>query len=301
MKKILVLGSEGFIGSQLIRFGLKSDYEVHGVDLLDHNPAKYHYTKLSLLSPDFDTFLSKYPFDIIFNCAGSGNVPFSVQMPSSDFELNCQSILFILDAVRKHLPKCKYIHVSSAAVYGNSELLPISELAPINPVSPYGYHKWMAEIICREYTTLYGLKIAIVRPFSVYGPGLQKQLLWDVYQKAKSEANVILFGTGDETRDFIYVEDLVRAMFVIARQKCESMEIYNVGSGESITVNDIISKLFDKLEWQKNISFNREVRIGDPRFWQADITKLLSTGFKPSVSLDTGLLQTANWLKMYGI
>ena len=300
MKKILVLGSEGFIGSQVISFGLKNEYEVSGIDISDHNPANYHYTKLSLLSPDLDEFLSRHSFDIIFNCAGSGNVSFSVQSPAKDFELNCQSVLLVLDAIRKHLPECKYIQLSSAAVYGNPAALPVSESTPINPVSPYGYHKWISEIFCREYATLYGVRVAIVRPFSVYGPGLKKQLIWDVYQKAKAETKVVLWGTGEETRDFIHVEDLARALFVIAKEECERMEIYNVGSGESITVNDIVSLLFQKLEWQKDISFNREVRIGDPRFWQADITKLLSIGFQSTVSLDAGLLQTANWLKMYG-
>jgi nucleoside-diphosphate-sugar epimerase len=100
----------------------------------------------------------------------------------------------------------------------------------------------------------------------VYGPGLKKQLIWDVYQKAKQEKSIVLSGTGEESRDFIYVGDLARALFVDANEECEKLEIYNIGSGDSITVNDIVCLLFQKLEWQKDLSFNKEVRIGDPGF-----------------------------------
>lgn len=300
MKKLLVLGSEGFIGSHVVLYGLKHSYDVHGIDLIDRQSAGYAFSKISLLSPEFDSFLAAHQFDIVMNCAGSGNVPFSLQMPISDFELNCYSVLSVLDSIRKHAISCKFIQLSSAAVYGNPATLPVSESAVINPVSPYGYHKWMAEIVCHEYATLYGLNIDILRPFSVYGPGLRKQLLWDVYQKAKHEEEIILWGNGEETRDFIYIDDLVRALFVIANNKSKAIEIYNVGSGESITIHQMVLLLFQKLGLGKSFSFNGKIRKGDPRFWQADINKLVNLGFRPMLSLEEGLTKTAEWLNANG-
>jgi UDP-glucose 4-epimerase len=300
LQRILVLGSEGFIGRSVVSKGVELGYEVTGIDITDHSPVGYNYRKISLLNPDFDYFLSTHFFDCIFNCSGSGNVSFSVEQPLSDFELNCEAVLFALDAIRKYQPGCKFIQLSSAAVYGNPESLPVSEISGINPVSPYGYHKWMAEIGCREYASLYSLPIAIVRPFSVYGPGLRKQLIWDVYQKAKNKDEVELWGTGDETRDFIFVEDLAAALFVIAGQLQQKIEIFNIGSGCSVTISELVKQLFAELGWQKKIRFNAMVRQGDPRFWQAEISKLQHAGFKPVYSLKDGLKKTAGWLIKYG-
>lgn len=299
MKKILVLGSEGFIGKSVSQMGVKLGYEVTGIDMIERSSFGYNYRKITLLSPDFDYFLSTNFFDIIYNCAGSGNVAYSVEQPLSDFELNCEAVVFVLEAIRKYQKKCKYIHLSSAAVYGNPQLLPVKETSEIAPISPYGYHKWMAEIACKEYSVLHQLPIAIVRPFSVYGPGLRKQLIWDVYQKAKLKTEVELWGTGEETRDFIYVMDLATSLFTIAERQQQTIQTFNVASGNSVTIHELVKLLFAKLGWQKQIKFNGNVRHGDPRFWEAEITKLQQTGFQPNFSLDEGLQKTAEWLIKY--
>lgn len=299
MKKILVLGSEGFIGSHVVELGLQKGFDLYGVDVVDRSPTKYVYEKISLLSPDFDSMVAAKQFDVIFNCAGSGNVSFSVQHPLNDFELNSRAVVYVLDAIRKHQPTCKYVHLSSAAVYGNPSALPVTENAAIQPVSPYGYHKWMAEISCNEYALLYGLSVAVVRPFSVYGPGLQKQLLWDVFQRAKDATELTLWGTGEETRDFVYVDDLANALFTIAASKTETVAVYNIASGESTTVRSVVEQLFQQLGWERRLLFNDIVRQGDPRFWQADISTLTATGYYAEVALEEGLRRTAQWMNSY--
>lgn len=299
MKKILVLGSEGFIGSHVVELGLQKGFDLYGVDVVDRSPTRYVYEKISLLSPDFDSLLATELFDVVFNCAGSGNVSFSVQHPLNDFELNSRAVVYVLDAIRKHQPTCKYVHLSSAAVYGNPVTLPVKESSAIQPVSPYGYHKWIAEISCAEYAALYGLSVAVVRPFSVYGPGLQKQLLWDVFQKGKDASELTLWGTGEETRDFVYVDDLANALFTIASYNQGAVAVYNVASGESTTVRSVVEQLFQQLGWERRLLFNDIVRQGDPRFWQADISALATTGYFPEVSLEEGLRRTAQWMKSY--
>jgi nucleoside-diphosphate-sugar epimerase len=296
LKKLLVLGSEGFIGHHVVMFALQHGYTVTGVDLIDKKPSAYNYKKLSLLSADLDIFLSHYHFDIIVNCAGSGNVGFSIQHPVTDFDFNTRSVIFVLEALRRHIPKAQYIHLSSAAVYGNPILLPVAETTIIQPISPYGFHKWMAETICKEYSVLYGMSISVVRPFSVYGPGLQKQLLWDVYQKAKLNDEVELWGTGEETRDFIFVEDLAKAIMLIAESGPESYSLFNLASGISLTIKTAVEELFKALCWERKLYFNQKIREGDPRFWQADISKLYNVGFKPSFSLQQGIKCTAAWM-----
>ncbi|TDQ19374.1 UDP-glucose 4-epimerase [Algoriphagus boseongensis] len=296
MKHILVLGSEGFIGRHVVTAAIQQGHHVYGVDIADKMPAAYNYEKLSLLSADIDLFLSAHPFDIIINCAGSGNVGFSVQHPLTDFDLNTRSVVFILEAVRKHQPAATYVHVSSAAVYGNPHTLPVTETAQLQPVSPYGYHKWMSEMVCREYAALYGLRSAIARPFSVYGPGLQKQLLWDLFQKASRQQEIVLWGTGEETRDFIFVEDAANALLRMGTLETGTSTVYNLAYGQPVTVRHAAGLLMESLGWNRTIHFNGEVKEGDPRFWQADISAIRAIGFEPSVSLVEGFKLTAAWL-----
>ncbi|HMO34119.1 MAG TPA: NAD-dependent epimerase/dehydratase family protein [Lacibacter sp.] len=297
MKSILILGSEGFIGSHVVQAALRKGYRVQGIDIADRSPSRYQYEKLSIASSDMESFLKGKNYDMVINCAGSGNVGFSVQHPLGDFDFNTRSVMFVLEAIRKHLPGVQYVHLSSAAVYGNPSQLPVDEGHPIRPVSPYGYHKWLSEIICGEYAALYHLRISVVRPFSVYGPGLQKQLLWDVFQRSRHTNEVTLWGTGEETRDFIFVEDAATALLVIGDKTGDHLETYNLASGVSISVKEVVQQLFSALGWERVINCNQEIREGDPRFWQADITKLQGIGFRPSFCLKEGLLQTAAWMK----
>ena len=143
MIRLLVLGSEGFIGYNIVNFALKKGYQVMGVDIIDKTSNKYRYEKLSLLGSDLDSFLKLNRFDFVINCAGSGNVAFSIQHPLADFDMNTYSVKYVLEAVRRNIPEAKYIHLSSAAVYGRPEILPIAETAKLKPISPYGYHKLM--------------------------------------------------------------------------------------------------------------------------------------------------------------
>jgi nucleoside-diphosphate-sugar epimerase len=279
MKSVLVLGSEGFIGSYVVNIGLFLGYDLTGIDILERSIIKYRYIKFSQLDLEIERFLVDNQFDLIINCAGSGDVPFSLENPIIDFEKNSRFVICILEAIRKYCPNARFIHLSSAAVYGNPLGLPVKESDGISPLSPYGYHKWIAEIICKEYSSLFGLSIVVVRPFSVYGPGLRKQLLWDVFQKGSTSNELILWGLGNETRDFIYVEDLVNALYTIDMEASELFIHYNLATVVAVTIIEVVAKLIHYLGWEKNITFNGIVRKGDPNFWQADISKLQKIGF----------------------
>ena len=96
--------------------------------------------------------------------------------------------------------------------------MPIKESSPIRPLSPYGFHKAMAEKLCEEYYTFFGIATCSLRIFSAFGPGLRKQLLWDIYNKSKSLNSIELFGTGNESCDYIYIDDIVRAIELVIRK-----------------------------------------------------------------------------------
>lgn len=291
------MGSEGFIGHSLVRYFLTKGYDVHGCDLGETPSLNYTYTKVSASFPEWDPYFSEGKFDYCINAAGSGNVNYSVTHPLVDFEANTLQTIRILDAIRRSYPSCCYLFISSAAVYGNPETLPITEESRTSPMSPYGYHKLMSELICREYTDIYSIKTAIVRPFSVYGPGLRKQLFWDVYKKfASGERRLELFGTGDESRDYIYIDDLVSAIGLILSNGRGKAEVYNLASGIETSIRDVMDIFSAALDPRPGVVFNGMVRKGDPLNWRADITKLQSLGFKSGTTLQQGLTTHAQWL-----
>ena len=294
---LLIIGSEGFIGSHCVDYFLSAKHNVWGVDLYEQPSKNYPYSKITRLSPEFDEMFDMAKFDAVINAGGSGNVPYSMLHPVSDFEANCLDTIRTLDAIRKHQPHCKYIHLSSAAVYGNPENLPVQENDRKQPMSAYGWHKLVSEQLCDEYTSVYHLRTAIIRPFSVYGEGLKKQLFWDLYQKLLSKKDILLHGTGKESRDFINVRDLVRAIECVIQKGNMNGEVYNLASGIETTIKEAVTIFFDQWEKKYTYNFNGVVREGDPLNWRADTNQLKKLGFDPAIDLPTGLKALTDWMK----
>lgn len=297
MKQILIIGSEGFIGNNLVQFFLKEEHQVCGADLFETATSAYQYFKVSRLSPEWEDIFSARQFDFCINAGGSGNVPYSMTHPFSDFESNTFDTIRILDLIRRHSPLCKYLCISSAAVYGNPQSLPVSEDAVKQPLSPYGWHKLMAEQICQEYFEIYGICTAIIRPFSVYGNGLKKQLLWDICTKLKAAESIRLFGTGYESRDFIHVKDLCLLISAVLKKSVSEFDIVNAASGIETTIRDIAGIFENRFQGKKEINFTGKARSGDPVNWHADIRKAKLLGFVPKVSLQEGVSDYIHWFE----
>jgi UDP-glucose 4-epimerase len=298
MKSILIIGSEGFIGRHCVAYYLKNNYRVFGCDLVDYSSQDYNYNKISRLSPDFDFLFEDQAYDYCINAAGNGSVPVSIEHPLTDFEANCFDVIRLLELIKKNSPGCKYLHISSAAVYGNPVELPVDEDAKLSPLSPYGWHKLIAENICAEYSSLYQLNIAVVRPFSVYGPGLRKQLFWDLYKKSKQDAHeIVLWGDGTESRDFIYIDDLVKAIAIILDDNTEKFSVFNLASGVETSIQNIVELFYKELNIKTPIIFNKQSRPGDPKNWRANISKLKQIGFNQSTPIEQGIKLTAEWIK----
>lgn len=295
MKKILIIGSEGFIGSHLASFYKKMNYEVRGVDVISKN--NIDYIQVDKGNPDFHLIFRDFPADFCLNCSGAASVPFSFEQPLVDFNLNVFNVVKLLDAIKLYSPECRFVNFSSAAVYGNPKSIPIKEDFPKNPISPYGFHKSVVENIMEEYNKYFKLKVCTLRLFSAYGNGLRKQIMFDLYNKFCESETVNLFGTGKETRDYIHIDDICNVVDLVLRNSNFENEIINVANGTEVELKTIVEIFRKKMKSNKDIVYSGCVRTGDPSRWQADISKIQSWGYKQTVSLDNGIERYVEWMK----
>lgn len=295
MKKILIIGSKGFIGNYLRKYFERKQGQVWGADVVvDYTDSRYFLIDIS--NSDYREVFEHEKFDLCINCSGAASVPDSLQHPLRDYNLNTVNVFKLLDAIRMHQPQCRFINLSSAAVYGNPVSLPIEESSQPSPVSPYGLHKLMSEEICHEFFRFFGIGTCSLRIFSAYGEGLKKQLFWDLFQKTKSRQEIVLFGTGKESRDFIYIDDLAQAIDrVAANAKFEGQAI-NVANGEEVFIQDCVKCFYDLFGHPVAYRFSGQGRAGDPNNWKADITALKQLGYERKYSLTDGLKKYYKWI-----
>lgn len=290
--RVLITGVNGFIGSHIAQYFIENSIEIVGWDL--NVTTTQNNRQVDILKDNIKIILEKDIPDIVIHCAGYADVGYSLKNPLLDYAGNTTSVYRLLEAIRQlKMTKTKFLFLSSAAVYGQPNRLPIKEDDPLHPMSPYAMHKKFAEEICKYYTKYYGLQCKIARIFSAYGVGLKKQIFWDMCQKIKSTQRLEMFGTGDESRDFIYIEDLVQALYLIATDD-SSETIYNVANGKEITIKNCATE-FGRCMGINEIEFNKKTREGDPKNWCADITRLKKLGYSPRVSLVEGIERYVNW------
>lgn len=220
--------------------------------------------------------------DVILHAAGTASVSASLEDPLGDFHGATSTCAELLEAVRQSNQKTLVVIPSSAAVYGNSALLPVKEEATLQPISPYGFHKVACELLAREYAECFGLHVLVCRLFSVFGPRQRRLLVWELFrQLSGSETTAWLDGTGAESRDFLYIDDLAGAVFQLAEYLVDGpslgrFEIINIGSGRETSVIDLANQMRDLIAPDKDVRCRGIKREGDPRRWRADISKLRS-------------------------
>jgi len=297
---IVITGVTGFIGSYVARYFSERGWSVIGVDRAPANNDLLvnlsSFCCLQLPDPAFGVLLRDNCPQLCVHCAGTASVGQSIADVTADFYANTVLTYEVLNAVRLSAPECRLIFLSSAAVYGNPTDLPISEDAPLRPISPYGYHKLLCERLAEEFHAIYGVRTSVVRIFSAYGPGLRRQVLWDICQKALSSDKVELLGTGDETRDFVHAQDVAQAIAVIADRAPFQAEVYNVATGEETRIRDLARILLAALGRDVEVKFTGTSRAGDPLRWSADITRLSQLGYRPRTPLAIGASDYARWV-----
>ncbi|MGI8960843.1 MAG: NAD-dependent epimerase/dehydratase family protein [Bryobacteraceae bacterium] len=299
-RDLLLTGAGGFLGRYVAQAASEGGWLVHGVDLADRANAAdmASYRQLRLPDPQLFEEVKKIQPRLCVHCAGNASVAQSISEPLADFEAGPGVTVQLLEALRRYAPECRVIFLSSAAVYGNPSALPVNEAEPARPISPYGFHKWQCEILCREYAEVFGLRTASVRIFSAYGPGLRRQVLWDVCRKALAyERPFTLHGTGNESRDFIHGVDIAEALMLVARSGTFSGEIYNVASGEETSIRQIAEHVTSALKVKDTPMFDGSATVGNPTNWRADITKVRQLGFSPRVYIQAGIESYARWAR----
>ena len=234
----------------------------------------------------------------IFHLAGGPAVGPSFADPRRDFAQNVETSANLLEWVRIRCPQAALVFVSSSAVYGAGHEEPIRETFPPEPCSPYGFHKMVMEDLCRSYVLNFGLRIAVARLFSAYGPGLRKQLLWDICQQlARDEAVISLSGTGNERRDWLHVSDAV-VLLSVAHNRCgESDWFVNGGTGVGTSVREVAELVAEAWGRPMQLFFSGTSRPGDPHMLVADTRHAAALGFVPKVPVATGIAEYVEWAK----
>jgi UDP-glucose 4-epimerase len=299
-----ITGARGFLGGHLARLLARQGHKVIGVghgQLTDTEAAEIGlagWLNASVSTSSLDLLLLQYGLpDTVFQLAGGSAVEPSLRAPLEDFQRTVASMAALLDWVRVKSPDTKIVLASSAAVYGAWHNLAIAETVTPSPTSPYGYHKYCAELLTQEYAHNFQVSVSIVRLFSVYGPGLRKQLLWDIAKRLKiNPERIELGGNGDEQRDWLYVDDAVDLLARASTWAATSAPVVNGGTGVATSVRTTVEAFSGALEIRPEISFTGKVRAGDPRVLVANPMHCASLGFRASTSLATGLRQTAAWL-----
>lgn len=298
---VLVTGGYGFLGRAVARRFAAQGWRVIGL-------GRGHWAPEEARRHGFDSWLDagvslsslmtlKERFELVVHCAGNGSVGYSMSHPLQDFHKTVQGTADLLEYLRLSASEALLVYPSSAGVYGARPDAPIREDDPLTPISPYGVHKRIAEELLASYAHTYGTRVAIIRFFSIYGPGLTKQLLWDASARLREAGSgeAVFWGTGQETRDWISSDDAAALVAAVARTSAP-FQILNGASGRRVTVQQTLALLRDALGSPARITFNNQVRAGDPRFYHADIERALATGWAPRTSLVEGLQSYAGWL-----
>ncbi|MFN4835072.1 MAG: NAD-dependent epimerase/dehydratase family protein [Pseudanabaena sp.] len=301
MKIVLITGVTGFLGRYIARQFSQAGWLVAGIGTRPPENAPRqelsHYYQMVLPSADLAAIAQQLQPDVCVHCAGRASVELSVSDPASDFQASVAMTFHLLDTLRLYVPKCHLIYLSSAAVYGNPSFIPVSESRVTAPISPYGFHKLMGEQLCLEFFRVYQLPTTIARIFSAYGAGLRRQVVWDICQKVLTQNRIKLYGTGQESRDFIHGIDVATAMLVLAENSIGQADIFNLSTGMETKIEDLVRLIVAKLNPEIEIEFVGNLPSGVPCNWQANITKIQQLGFEPKVDLEKGLDSFMQWCR----
>lgn len=302
MRNAWITGARGFIGQYLSRHLAKQGLVVSGIGHGHWPPAHLgpvgltHWSNAEITAESLGQLekLAGRP-DVVFHLAGGSSVGASVQAPYEDYSRTVSTTARLLEWLRVHAPESALVVASSAAVYGGSQPGPAIESSTPEPVSPYGYHKWMMEQLCREYASVYGVRAAVLRLFSVYGEGLRKQLLWDCGVKLLGSTSIELGGTGEELRDWVYAEDAAAMLWHMAGIASNVCPVINGGSGVATPVRVIVKELSEALGSVAQVRFSGISRAGDPRILVANVTRLTDSGFTCKMPVSQGIGRYAAW------
>ena len=295
--EVVVTGGAGFIGSHLCRTLVENSAKVTVFDNLSSGKIdniKDIKTKLKFVQGDIrdpeKLIEATKNCKVIFHLAAQSSVPFSMENPKEDCEINVVGTVNVLEAARK--ARARVVFASSSAAYGNPKIKPTPETYPTHPIAFYGLTKLLGEKYCRFYNENYGLEVVMLRIFNVYGPNCHGAI-YDFLNKLRSNPDKLeVLGTGMQSRDFIYVSDMVNFLLKAATSPTAVGEVFNVGTGITTTVSEL-AKIIVSLLGLMGV----DIYFKGGQAWEGDMDITLADNnkavnmlkWKPQVSLEEGL------------
>ncbi len=302
--KILVTGGAGFIGSQIADAYIREGYEVHILDNLSTgfekniNP-KAHFVKSDISSPVILDLFKKEKFDVVNHHAAQIDVRKSVNDPIFDANTNILGTINLLQSCSKTEVKKFMFASTGGAVYGEQEFFPANENHPTNPVSPYGITKLTIEKYLFFYKNEYGLNHTILRYANVYGPRQnpfgEAGVVAIFSNKLLKNENPVINGDGKQTRDYVFVEDVVKANVITLNSN--SSDLYNVGTSVETSVNELFAKLNSIAGNKANEKHGPSPKGEQARSVITSEKLFKKFSWKPSVQIDEGLIKTFDYFK----
>jgi len=290
--KVLVTGGAGFIGSNLVDKLINEGHKVFVIDNLSTGKKENLNKKAIFYKADICDLNKILPLfkgiDYVFHLAANPRVMFSVENPIESHKVNVNGTLNVLYASYKNKVK-RLIFASSAAVYGDIKKLPLKENMTPKPISPYGLHKLIGEFYCKLFSNLYNLETVCLRYFNVYGPRMDPNgpyalVIGKFLKLRKENKSLTIYGDGKQTRDFVYVDDVVRAnILAMKSKKVGRGEVINICSGKNYSINYIAKLIGGKKIYLSARKGEIKHALGNNSLAK----KLLS--WKPEISLEEGI------------
>ncbi len=305
--KILVTGGAGFVGSHIVDRLLKEGVEVTIIDNLStgrrenisqhQNRKDFHFTEGDIQNVDLERNAVD-DIDAVFHEAELVSVPRSVENPLLTNEVNVSGTLNLLKASADANVK-RFIHASSSSVYGETETLPKHERLTTQPISPYAVSKLAAENYVKIYHKVYGLNTVCLRYFNVYGPrqtyGPYSGVITIFINRLLKNEPPIIYGDGEQTRDFTYIKDVVDANMLALTKKTAIGEVLNTATGTPTTINQLAAMLQQIMKTNLKPVYTKP-RPGDIKHSYAEVTKAKKLlRYNPQISLKKGLNELIKW------
>ena len=313
MKKILITGATGFVGSHLAELCVEKGFEVVAYDRYNPNynrgwleKSKYKDDINFIFGDirDYDSVLKTMKgCKIVFHLAALIGIPYSYISPQAYIRTNVEGTYNILES-SKHLEIDQTIITSTSEVYGSAKYVPIDEKHPLSAQSPYSASKISADQLAISYWNSFQLPIKIIRPFNIYGPRQSSRaVIPSIIVQALNNKDEIKLGNVEPTRDFTYVTDTCNAFLDILKSKTFFGDILNVGSNSEHSIEDIAKKNLLKLNSKASIIKEKQ-RIRSTRSevnrLVCDNSKILkNTSWKPEIKIEKGIDMTINWFKKF--
>ena len=297
-KEVVVTGGAGFIGSNLCRTLLEHDAKVTAFDNLYSGKIDFiqdlmdkglNFVQEDIRDPAALEKATKNS-EVIFHLAAQTSVPFSMENPKEDCEINVVGTVNVLEAARK--AGARVVFASSCAVYGNPEKRPTPETYPTHPIAFYGLTKLLGENYCRFYQETYGSEVVMLRIFNVYGPDCHGAIYDFLNKLRKTPDKLEVLGTGKQSRDFVYVSDMVDALLKAATSPAAAGQAFNVGTGTTTSVAELAKMIVEilGLEGVEIYFKGGQAWAGDMDITLADNSKAANIlQWRPQVNLKEGL------------